>query len=425
MSEIYKKGSIYFPNLDSLRFLAFFVVFINHVVATLGHKTSNTTITYIKSNFLLNGDLGVNFFFVLSGFLITFLLIKEKQNDGKIKIGFFYLRRIFRIWPVYYMVLFLGLVIVPIFSIAVIKGFPVITYTHVLNKSFYLFFLGNFDYVFNGISNAVIGILWSVSVEEQFYLFWPLIIAIVPRKYLNILFVALIAFSISFRYYGTTGRSLNLMQLYHTFSSLSDLATGALIAYFTTSQKFLDFFKKMNPFLIGFVYLIGIGLIMARKDILGFDITHNDYLKQIQYRGKAPYPRPNQIWHSIMPVVYSAFFGFVLMTQIFSDRFPLKAGKIKIFTSLGKISYGLYSFHMVAMFFVVYVFMKMGINITRPDKITILLESVTALALTIVISKLSYRFMESKFLNIKNRLTAEKVISKRDQKKLDKKKKKK
>ena len=84
-SEIYKSKNIHFPNLDGLRFLAFFVVFINHVVATMGHKTTNEFISKIKTEYLLNGDLGVNFFFVLSGFLVSNLLFQEYQKTGSIK----------------------------------------------------------------------------------------------------------------------------------------------------------------------------------------------------------------------------------------------------------------------------------------------------------------------------------------------------
>ena len=405
MSEIYKEKSVYFQNLDALRFLAFFVVFINHVVATMGHKTSNALVNTIKKEYLLNGDLGVNFFFVLSGFLITFLLLKEKETNKTIKLGAFYMRRVLRIWPLYFFVLFVGLALVPMFTDGLPQKFPVLTYTHVLNKQLYIFFLGNFDYVFNGISNAVVGILWSVSVEEQFYLFWPLIILFFPRKHIAKLFVVLIIGSILFRYYGMSGRSLNLMQKYHTLSALSDLATGALLAQLASSQNFLDFFKKLSPAIIALIYIVGLGLIATRMDILHFDISHNDYLKQIQYRGKAPYPRPNQIWHSIMPVVYSMFFAFVLMEQVFSERSFFKLGKIKVFTWLGKISYGLYCYHMVAIFFVLLFFMKMGFNVLRPDKTLILMEASLSLALTILISWLSYNYFEKWFLDLKHKLS--------------------
>ena len=410
MSNIYKKKSIYFPNLDALRFLAFLVVFINHVVATLGHRTSNATISKIKSHYLLNGDLGVNFFFVLSGFLITFLLIREKDFTKTIAVGKFYLKRILRIWPVYFLVLFIGLVIVPMFAVP--QNFPILTYTHIMNKSLFYFFLGNFDYVYNGISNAVVGILWSVSVEEQFYLFWPLVLLIIPKKHLLKVFIGLILFGTYYRMYGTAGRSLNLMQLYHTFSSVSDLATGALVAYLCTYEKFIEFFKKLSPIVIAIVYIVGFTLLAFRFDILHLDLSHNDYLKEIQYRGKAPYPRPHQIWHSIMPVVFSFFFAFILMEQVFSERSFFKVGKIKTFTYLGKISYGLYSYHMVAMFFVVYFSMKMGFNATRPDKFLVIFEALSAFSLTILISWLSYNFWEKRFLTIKEKLTGDKAVSK-------------
>ena len=424
-SEIYKSKNIHFPNLDGLRFLAFFVVFINHVVATMGHKTTNEFISKIKTEYLLNGDLGVNFFFVLSGFLITFLLIREKEDTQTISLKSFYARRILRIWPLYFLVLFIGLKIVPLFTTALPAGFPVLTYTHVLDPNYYIFFFGNFDYLKNGISNAIVGILWSVSVEEQFYLFWPLLLLMVPVKHLSKVFVVLIGFSIYYRLYGMGGRSQNLMQHYHTFSCLSDLATGAMFAWLARSQKFLDFFKKMNPFVIALIYIIGFGLIAMRMEFFRWEPTQNEFLQKIQFNGIGEVPRPQQYWRSFMPVVYSMFFGFVLMEQIFSERSIFKIGKIKLFSALGKISFGLYCYHMVAIFIVVYVAGLLGFNATAPDKYLVITEALIALGLTILISWLSYNYFEKFFLNLKHKLSApkEKVAVKIEPKKEFKRKK--
>ena len=92
-------NKVFFPNLEGLRFFAFFVVFINHAFASLGYYNPSKTFVFVRTHFLLNGNLGVSFFFVLSGFLITYLLLKEKELTGKINIKNFYLRRVLRIWP--------------------------------------------------------------------------------------------------------------------------------------------------------------------------------------------------------------------------------------------------------------------------------------------------------------------------------------
>ena len=79
-----QKTTIFFPNLDGLRFVAFFVVFINHAFGCLDYTNTNRVFLFIRDRYLTSGDLGVNLFFVLSGFLITYLLLKEKEISGKL-----------------------------------------------------------------------------------------------------------------------------------------------------------------------------------------------------------------------------------------------------------------------------------------------------------------------------------------------------
>src|SRR5690348_9426031 len=95
------KAKIFFPNLDGLRFFSFLVVFLYHGhLSIFSYLKDSQPKTYAAIEFLFqHGNLGVNFFFVLSGFLITYLLIKEKEFTGTIHVQNFYIRRILRIWP--------------------------------------------------------------------------------------------------------------------------------------------------------------------------------------------------------------------------------------------------------------------------------------------------------------------------------------
>ena len=120
MQNIKSLPKVYFNNLDALRFLAFLSVFVSHVALFLGYESNNHSFNFIKKVFLVHGDLGVNFFFVLSGFLITFLLLTEKDNSKNISLPHFYLRRILRIWPLYFLTLFLGFFV--IYPIALKSG---------------------------------------------------------------------------------------------------------------------------------------------------------------------------------------------------------------------------------------------------------------------------------------------------------------
>ena len=108
------KKRIYFENLDGLRFLCFLSVFFFHSFYTDSSELKTSSVYhFVKVGIFGNGNIGVNFFFVLSGFLITFLLLEEKKLRGQIKLKNFWLRRILRIWPLFYSCVFFGFVIFP------------------------------------------------------------------------------------------------------------------------------------------------------------------------------------------------------------------------------------------------------------------------------------------------------------------------
>ena len=103
----------YFEHLDTLRFFAFFSVFVLHVTFFGTYYNGEPWFVFIKDSLVQNGDLGVNFFFTLSGFLITNLLLQEREDTGKINILKFYARRFLRIWPLYFMLVFVGFIVLP------------------------------------------------------------------------------------------------------------------------------------------------------------------------------------------------------------------------------------------------------------------------------------------------------------------------
>src|SRR4051794_13937383 len=109
------KPAEYLPNLDGLRFMCFLSVFFFHSFHTgYDHIKYSEPYVFIKWTVFQNGNLGVNFFFVLSGFLITRLLLDEKSRNGKIHIFNFYIRRVLRIWPLFYFCLIFGFIIFPL-----------------------------------------------------------------------------------------------------------------------------------------------------------------------------------------------------------------------------------------------------------------------------------------------------------------------
>jgi len=134
------KKKLFFPNLDALRFFAFFAVFLFHSFYTEYDFIKKSHIYNFANTLCSNGDLGVNFFFVLSGFLITYLLLNEESLKGKINVYYFYIRRILRIWPLYFACVAFGFLIFP--QIKLIFGeVPVETANPVL----FFTFLSNFN----------------------------------------------------------------------------------------------------------------------------------------------------------------------------------------------------------------------------------------------------------------------------------------
>lgn len=153
--------------LDTVRAFAVMSVMISHWVTK-----------YIE--IIPFGPLGVDVFFVLSGFLITWILLenRKKADSENISKGTviknFYIRRTLRIFPIYYILVMVLIIIAPYTETNIRSSYPYyLTYT----SNFYMFFLG--DWEGKGLSH-----MWSLAVEEQFYLFWPALMLFVPRKYL-------------------------------------------------------------------------------------------------------------------------------------------------------------------------------------------------------------------------------------------------
>jgi peptidoglycan/LPS O-acetylase OafA/YrhL len=380
---IQSQKKIFFPNLDGLRFMAFLGVFVNHAFGCLAYRNNDTTYKFIRERFLFGGDLGVNLFFVLSGFLITYLLLKEKEFYGKINILHFYVRRILRIWPVYFVVIIICIVFLPPLKEFIPPAFPISPSIDKLSPVLYVTFIGNFDYILHGITNVMIGVLWSVSVEEQFYLFWPLLVAFIPRKFLLSAFITIIAGSVAYRFFGSNGGHSMLLK-YHSLSCTTYLATGAVLAYFSTKESFISIVAKTPRWLIIILYLMFLAIIPFRTIIWKFGA----YYVHVA---------------SILPVILSLFFAFFIAEQNYALKSFYKFSRLKLISELGKYTYGMYCYHMMVFFFVLLAMHHSGINVNNVNKYVFTFELLISMLLTIVISKLSYRYFESPFLRLKDR----------------------
>ncbi len=372
----------FFPNLDGLRFFAFFAVFINHAMVCLGYYNSEKHFVFMSENFLKNGDMGVSFFFVLSGFLITYLLLKEKAANGKINIKNFYIRRVLRIFPLYYLIVLLGLYVIPLAKNQIPVSFPVDISTSMLNKWYYFTFTGNIDYLRNGITNVIVGVLWSVSVEEQFYIFWPLVIAFVPKKYLLLSFMLIIVGSIGFRYFFTGGNAMKIH--FNSLSCVTYLAMGAVIAFMSAKEKFINRVKTIPKYAILLMYIIGFAIIPLRLYTWKFGVHY-------------------VLVASFVPVIIAAFFAFIIIEQNFAEHSFYKISRFRFISSIGKYTYGMYCYHMVVFFVILFSLHLIKFDISRINKFGFISITITSFFATCLVAMWSYNYFEMFFLRMKER----------------------
>ena len=162
----------YRPELDLLRLFAFLLVFLSHVVPGEQSFFQQAGVPHAAAALIIagsaGGSFGVDLFFSLSSFLITTLLIRESNECGKINVRRFYVRRMLRIWPLYFAFLFLA----PPIAAHILPGEDL----PVKYLIAFVFLSGNWACAAWGFPHSVAAPLWSVSIEEQFYLSWPLIL---------------------------------------------------------------------------------------------------------------------------------------------------------------------------------------------------------------------------------------------------------
>jgi peptidoglycan/LPS O-acetylase OafA/YrhL len=329
------------------------------------------------AHFLKNADLGVTFFFVLSGFLITQLLLVEKELTSMISIKM----------PVYFIVVFVGFFLIPNLSFLIpLKSqlnFPIdIPYSRL---PYFLTFLANTDILINGYASAIVAVLWSVSVEEQFYLIWPVILRFVNKKNLPLILLTIVAISFFYRFYVyNDATALH----FSSISVMSYLATGAWVSYYCyTRTAFVRFIENLSRRCLIIIYAAGISFIPLR----GFSHIFGE-----------------TAFHYFCPfegILFSLFFAFVILEQNYSKNSFYKIGKIKLFAELGKISYGLYSYHMIAILTVLSFCIHFKFTRLFDPKLLFLFEIILSLFVTVLFSKLSYRWIEKRCITLKNKFS--------------------
>ncbi|HRG59699.1 MAG TPA: acyltransferase [Bacteroidia bacterium] len=349
---------LYFSKLDSLRFIAFFLVFWSHNFVPCFNKWANEPWRKFLNPFFETGINGVHIFFVISGFLITHLLIREHQISGEINVKKFYLRRILRIWPLYYLIMILGLFILPNLSnIFEFCG------SYWMNLSF----LNNFNAAesANCFSTHVV-IAWSVAIEEQFYLFWPIAFYLFyKRGYLiGFCIIVMVMSMISTKYFS----------YFSTIANLVYLMTGCLGALLF--EKYRNWFEhgifKEKKWFYLFILILCSTMLIAE---------HSAYGKFIKVL--------------FLPLLYLYFVLYTIINNTSKQTF---------LSYLGKYTYGMYFYHPLISIFIRILFDKIGIPYLD-NGVNFGIASVIALIVTTVVSIISYNYFEGYFLKLKSKLS--------------------
>jgi peptidoglycan/LPS O-acetylase OafA/YrhL len=259
------------PHLDSVRGLAALLVFINHVEWV---KVIHGLPNWNHLPFIYNcGMLGVNLFFVLSGFLITHLLLREQTEHGTIDIGAFYVRRILRIWPLYFALTLLAFFVLPHWLS--LPGLRPPLEQPVFGRELTLFLgmLPNVAYVTLPLVPFA-SPLWSVGVEEQFYAFWPWLLRACHRFLLPALLAIVVAMPM-LRAWAWHGYQANpgpgSLACFHflDFFRIQCMALGALAATVGAGRSASLQRALFHPVAQWTAAVVAVGVHLCSRDLFG------------------------------------------------------------------------------------------------------------------------------------------------------------
>lgn len=351
------------PNLTPLRFILASLVVVFHI-----HEfCQNRNFPFFDDLSILNkGHEAVFMFFSLSGFLIIRQLFMEKSATNSINLKHFFLKRILRIFPLYYLVLSFGLVyyrfILPYFGFDYQNNYDLLcgiflSYT----------FFPNILALYN--PGGIIEVLWSIGIEEQFYLLIAPLIFILPFKLIVrfLLFFTTVYFFLYFSEWMSFLKSYNMLFFYFSFSGICSIISLNNNIKF---QKFKYFFFA--------IFIIYFTTSLFKNNL-------------------------NAMFYHLFSML---LFGIII--SILAEK-PIKILENKVLNHLGKISYGVYMYHAIMMQVVGFLFLKSNVYLKISNLNSILLFNVLVFIFTIITAHLSYQYFESYFLNLKRKLIVTKT----------------
>ncbi len=349
------ENTIYFKGLNGIRAIASLIVVIWHTdqfsrlfnVSEIGFHTNR-----------MDGN-AVDMFFVLSGFLITYLLLVEKEKTKSIHLKNFYIRRILRIWPLYYLSVIVSVILIYLGVVPKISNLASSIFL-------YTFLMANVAYLLNLAISSIMP-LWSVGVEEQFYLIWPHIIKR-TSKYLTVFISLFLLFLIIKLSVYLLLSPKSILFYFLSITRIDIMALGAIGAYLVYSKhRILKIIYRKEIQILSWFILIA----------------------SIIYK-------PIHIF-SFIDQELNAIFYLILILNVSSNKFSLVSLENKFMNFIGKISYGIYVYHMIIIYLISFTLSSLEYELDH-----FMLYPVV-LILTILTATLSYKYFETPFLKLKNK----------------------
>ena len=355
---------IFLSGLNGIRTIAAIGVMISHInLALPKFNVKNFSLFGFsndgKTEGWMLGEHGVTMFFVLSGFLITYLLLKEYKKTKTINIKAFYIRRALRIWPLYYFYLLITILI----SFFILSN----EFLPTSSTFYYSFFLANVPFI-NQNALPALDHFWSIAVEEQFYLFWPFLFLFFNINFKNII-ILLILLQALFRiylWYKFPFSTIALLSVVNRFDCMMFGGLGALL--YLEKSKFIIFLNRKS--IQYFSWLIIFFLIINKLNF----------------------------FNSIIEIFLIGFVTLcIIIGQINIENRVINLEN-NIMSYLGKLSFGIYVYHPLLILLTSNFFKNNGYF----SEVTFtLIINILILGLTITISHLSFFYFENRFLKLK------------------------
>lgn len=370
----------HFHSLDALRFFAFIKVYLLHIPL----QGSFPIFSQIKAG----GGIGVSFFFVLSGFLITYLLSFEKINTGSLSIRKFLIRRSLRIWPLFYLMVFIAFLLPYEFKEYI--GFHMLGGGYDFDWKYSFTFLENYKMlsVDKFPKTTPLSVFWSLCIEEHFYIFWIISLFLTPIKHLNKFLIFSILLSWCARFIEPSIYNNTLVISNDLFTNLDYFAFGGVLGFWVARdyQSVTQFIQHTHKWIKYSFIAITLTIAVFQNELLPYNTDSYFFIF-----------RP-----SIIALLFT-----ILIALFIPEDSTIKI-KSRLLNYLGTISYGLYVYHIVLIHIVYQYFIQQDIKIDNWATLSVFI--IVTLGGSIALSILSYRYFEKPFLLLRNRITNKQFI---------------